>query len=425
MAVHQPPDLMTVGQSAELTTVAPPERRAAPPPVPAALRSFHQLLQLTTIPCEIVLASGGVLRYGEGQPEFRLRLTRDDAFRRGLDELEVAQAYIEGDFEFELDMLRALDVRQNLGSKPPVGLLAKLWAARLVRPLTRENRFAIESHYTRGDDFYLTFIDRRWRFYSHGLFHSENESIEEASEHKLERMYSSLQLRPSMRLLDIGAGWGGVEEYCGMRGVNVTGLTIAPDSYKFVSRLIEEKNLPAEVLFEDFLTHVPAEPYDAIVIYGVIEHIPNYRLFVQRVWDCLQPGGRLYVDASASREKYRVSAFNRTYIWQGTHTFLCLQDLVRELLYHGMDVIEVKNESRDYDLTMRQWAERFDAAREEIVAGWGEQTYRAFRLFLWGGTRALYHDRIQAYSIVAGRTEKPGPRPGLVRRGWNTFKESL
>jgi len=417
--------LTNVQRRIEVGSYTPPETARPAPSVPPQVRALHQLMQLSSIPCEIALASGDVLRYGDGPPEFRLRLKSDGAFRRGIEELAIARAYVEGEFEFELDMSRALDVRENLQWTPPVGLLAKLWLKRIVRPMTGENKAAIESHYSLGDDFYLKFIDRRWRFYSHGLFHDETETIEEASEHKLERMFTSLRLKPGMRLLDIGAGWGGVEEYCGKRGINVTALTIAPDSHSYVTRLIEEQQLPAEVLLEDFLAHVPAEPYDAIVIYGVIEHIPNYKLFAERVWECLRPGGRIYIDASASRQKYRVSSFSRTYVWPGTHTFLCLQDLIRELLYNGLDVIEVKDESRDYELTMRQWAERLDAARDEISARWGEQTYRAFRLYLWGGTRSFHHHRIEAYSIVAGRTSYRGPRPGLVRRGWNGFKGSL
>ena len=430
MAQAQPLNVTESGISATLT---PPEAEAlASPgleptsvPVPRHLRPLLQLLERSTVPCEVVLPSGESVRFGGHTPAFRLRLASDRAFSRGLDELAVAKAYVEGEFDFELDMARAMDVRTQLVDKLPLGLLARLWIARLMRPIARENKFAIESHYTLGDDFYLSFIDKRWRFYSHGIFHNEHESIEESSEHKLERMYAALELKPGMRLLDIGAGWGGVEEYCGERGVRVTGLTIAPDSYKFVSRLIEERQLPAEVRLEDFLAHSPAEPYDAVVIYGVIEHIPNYRMFVSKVWDCLRPGGRLYVDASASREKYAVSSFSRSYVWPGTHTFLCLQDLVRELLYHGMDLLEVKNESRDYELTMRQWAERFDAQRAKIVERWGEKIYRAFRLYLWGGTRSFNQDLIQAYSLVAQRRDSPGPRPGAFRRGFNGIKSMV
>lgn len=410
-----------------MTTLLNPSIVAAPAsvPVPDALRPLHEMLLRSGASCEVVLPSGGVLQYGGEPPAFRIRVHSDRAFRRGLDELAMASGYVDGEFELEMDMLGVMDLRPYFSNKLPLALLAKFWIARFLRSTVGENRFAIDSHYALGDDFYLSFIDRRWRFYSHGIFASEDESLEDASEHKLERMYDSLQLRPGMRLLDIGAGWGGVEEYCGQRGIHVTGLTIAPDSYGFVSKLIAQRSLTAEVRLEDFLKHVPEQPYDAIVIYGVIEHIPNYRQFAHHVWDCLRPGGRLYVDASATREKYGVSAFSRQFIWPGTHTFLCLQDLVRELLFHGLDIVEVENETRHYELTMRHWAERFDEARDEIIARWGARTYRAFRLYLWGGTRAFRQDFMQAYSLVAERRADRGPRPGWLRRSANVIRGGI
>ena len=393
--------------------------------VPSSYHPLQHLLASSGLSCEAVLPTGRVLRFGDGPPRFRLRLHTPDALRGPLTQLAIAKAYIEGSMDIELSMLDAFDLRTLIPDRPPRALLTKFWLARMFRPMSRENQFAILSHYQLGDDFYLSFIDSRYRFYSHGLFQHDDESLEDASEHKLERMYSSLRLEPGMRLLDIGAGWGGTEQYCGERGVNVTALTIAPDSHAYVSRLVADRNLPVTVRLEDFLNHTPSEPYDAIVIYGVIEHIPNYRTFARRVWDCLRPGGRLYLDASASREKYSVGAFSRRYIWPGTHTFLCLQDLTRELLYHGLDVVEVKNESHDYELTMFHWAQRFDVAREQIVAQWGEQTYRAFRLYLWGGSRGFRQDLIQAYSVVAEKRSHPGPRPGWLRRGINTVKSAI
>jgi cyclopropane-fatty-acyl-phospholipid synthase len=170
------------------------------------------------------------------------------------------------------------------------------------------------------------------------------------------------------------------------------------------------------VILQDFLEHRPAQAYDAIVIYGVIEHIPTYGRFWARAWECLKPGGLLFLDASASKEKYDMSAFTRRYIWHGTHTFLALQDLLQEALWHGWEVVGVRQETRDYELTMRHWAERFDAARDFIVERWGEQVYRAFRLYLWGGCHAFHVDQLQAYSLVARRREEPGLRPGVGRR---------
>jgi cyclopropane-fatty-acyl-phospholipid synthase len=90
--------------------------------------------------------------------------------------------------------------------------------------------------------------------------------------------------------------------------------------------------------------------------------------------------------------------------------------MTAELLFHGFDIVRVRRETRDYELTMRHWADRFDAARDEVVTRWGEPLYRAFRVFLWGGTHAFQTDRLQAYSVVAERRSDPGPRPRLPLR---------
>ena len=385
--------------------------------------ALARLLEGAGVPCAVRFADGEEITIGAGPPAFRVVLHSDRPLRAGLDEMALGRAYVEGELDLEGDMLALLDLRRALAGRS--GLLTVLTFLRnlFLASATRMNSRAIASHYSYGDDFYHAFIDRRWRFYSHGLFADESETLEEASEHKLECMWNGLELKPGMRLLDIGAGWGGVARYCGARGVEVTSLTLAADSHAWLTRLYREEGLPGEVLRGDFLEHRPERPYDAVVIYGVIEHIPTYRRFCARAWECLPPGGRLYMDASASHEKYEMSAFTRRYIWHGTHTFLAVQDIVQELLWHGFKVLEVANESRDYELTMRGWAERFDAAREEIVARWGEQTYRAFRVYLWGGCHAFHVDRLQAYHLVAQRGEGPGRRPGTLRRTRNFIRE--
>jgi cyclopropane fatty-acyl-phospholipid synthase-like methyltransferase len=85
-------------------------------------------------------------------------------------------------------------------------------------------------------------------------------------------------------------------------------------------------------------------------------------------------------------------------------------------LFHGFDVLDVRQETRDYELTMGHWARRFDAAHRDITDRWSEGLYRAFRVFLWGGTHGFRTNRLQAYSLVAERRDDAGPRPGTLRR---------
>lgn len=387
--------------------------------------TLEALLDSGRLACEVELPSGACMVHGPRPPRFRLRIHDERLMRRCLDEFTLGSAYIDNQFDVEGDVLSAMEVRSLLPDGVRWSTRLGFWLDTLLRGKLARNRAAIDFHYSLGNDFYLMFIDQRYRFYSHGIFHTETESLEQASEHKLEQMIEALQLRPGMRLLDIGGGWGGVAQYCGQRGIHVTELTIAPDSYRFIQNLIETEKLPADVLLEDFLVHEPDRPYDAIVIYGVIEHIPDYRQFCERVWTCLRPGGRLYVDASATREKYALSGFSRRYIWPGTHSPLCLHEFVQELLYHGMHITELGNESRDYERTMYHWANRFDDQRSKIIARWGERVYRAFRLYLWGGCWGFRHDRMQAYRLVAQRGVHVGPRPGMAARLMSFAKSVL
>ena len=380
----------------------------------------HQLMDGTDISCEIVLPSDGTLRFGSAPPDFRVVFHSTRALTRGFDEFSLGQAYVNGEIDIEGDMMSLLDMRAHLNDRKGLFTLLGFGLSLFLRSPISGNRKSIQAHYSFGDDFYLTFIDSKYRFYSHGIFHSDDETLEQASEHKLETMYDALELEQGKRLLDIGCGWGGVAQYCGSRGVHVTSVTLAQDSYDYVKNLIRAEGLEhCDVYHEDFLQHQPQAPYDAIVIYGVIEHIPCYRRFFQRVWECLRTGGLFYLDASATKQKFDISTFTRHYIWRGTHSFMCLQDVIQELLFHGLELIEVKRETRDYELTLHEWAKRFDAGRDTIVERWGEQVYRAFRVYLWSGCYALCNDHLQAYHLVARREARPGPRPGLVRRTRN------
>ncbi|RDI55581.1 class I SAM-dependent methyltransferase [Nocardia mexicana] len=367
------------------------------------------------VDCRVILPDGTEMTFGAGQPRFTATFETEKALAMPPNQFAIGTAYVNGEIDVEGDMDAVMELRSHLsgGLTAPAALAL---ARDLLAPATRVNKRAIDFHYTLGDDFYHTFIDTRWRFYSQGLFESHEDTLEEASEHKLERMWNALGLEPGMRLLDIGGGWGGVGRYCAARGVHVTAVTLAPDSAIYMRRVNAQEGLDVEVVHTDFLAYEPPRAFDHVVIYGVIEHLPNYRRFAAKAWDMLAPGGKMYLDGSATREKFAMTAFTRKYIWPGHHTFMSLPDVTRELLLHGFEIVEVERETADYERTMYHWARRFDAAREQVVARWGEDTYRRFRVYLWAGAHAFKVNRLQAYHVVAQKRTDRGPRPRLLRR---------
>lgn len=374
------------------------------------------LLATLDIPGEIQLPDGSIVPVGNGLPKYRVIFRSKSALRTPMTELGVGRAYVSGDIEVEGDFAALFNARQSLKEKVPLRQKLQFLYDYFIRSATAMNKKAISDHYGRGDDMYLTFIDKRFRFYTQGIFKTPDESIEQASENKLDIIFKALDLKPGMRVLDLGGGWGGVTQYCGTRGIHVTTLTLSADSARFVQRILTENNLPGQVFLQDFLEHKPDELYDHIITLGVIEHLPDYRRFSRCVWDVLKPGGRIYLDGAAAVTKYAVSSWTRDNIWGGTHTFMTVQDVMAEFLYHGFEVVEVARETKDYELTMLEWAKRLDQARDEIIAGWGEETYRVFRIFLWGGSHAFKTNALQAYHLVAEKTASMGPRPSTYRR---------
>src|SRR5256714_531168 len=208
---------MSVTQAIETA----PERRS--PRIALLAQLLHD------IDVEVVLPDGEVLRFGQSPPKCRVTIRDERALSGGFDEFSIGKAYVEGTIDFEGDMLYMLEMRARLVERTPfVAKLAFVWDLLLGAP-TRINRSAIDFHYNLGDDFYLSFIDTKYRFYSHGIFHSDDETLEQSSEHKLETMYQALGLKPGMRLLGIGGGWGAVELYSGDRGAYVISLSIATE----------------------------------------------------------------------------------------------------------------------------------------------------------------------------------------------------
>jgi cyclopropane-fatty-acyl-phospholipid synthase len=387
------------------------------------LADLVDALERLGAPCALVLPDGFTISCGDGEPRFRLVLRTERLLERRITQLALAEAYLARELDIEADgeagLFAALDLRDELPTGVPLRQAAGL-ARDLLTPAVRANRRAIGHHYALDDNFFLAFLDDKHHFYSQGVWREGATTLAEAADAKLERMREMLGLRPGMHVLDIGGGWGGLAAWCVAEGVSVTSLTLTRESADTIRRRIREApardGATGEVLVEDFLEHRPRKPYDHVVIFGVIEHIPNYRRFCRRLWSVLGDGGRLFLDASATREKYAASAFTRDHTWRGPHSCLALPDLLQELLFAGFDVESVQRDSGDYEDTMREWARRFDADHARIAATYGERTYRAFRLFLWGGAHGFARDRLQAYSLVAARGERPGPRPGALRR---------
>lgn len=367
-------------------------------------RIQERLADQIKTPIEIRLG-GYSYRFGKGEPAIKVLVKNRDgllALSR-LDELSICEAYMDGHLDVVGDMLGFVSLRAVLSDHHP---LHTLW--RRLAPLfigrVQTDRQAIASHYDFDNEFYLTFMDPT-RCYSQAVFQRDDETLETAQRRKLDFAIDTCQLKPGNRVLDVGGGWGAFTEHAGRRGMAVTSLTISRHSEEFLTGLIRRLQLPCRVLNQDFLEYNSAEPYDAIVILGVMEHLPDYPAVLRQFQRLLKPGGRVYLDASAFRKKYSKPTFVSRYIFPGDHSYFCLHEFLSAVAKTPLEVLAVHNDRHSYYLTCKAWAENLESARDEIIRRWGEMLYRRFRLYLWGSTYAFLSHGMDAYRVVLQRPE--------------------
>jgi len=349
----------------------------------------------------LVLDDGAAWEFGADEPAFTVRVNNraGRAALAALDETRFILAYLDGDLDFEGEILTVLRLRPLLSDRHP---LRELWA-KVLHPLVfgqvRSDEKWVAQHYDEDADFYLSFLDRR-RVYSHGLFASADESLDDAILRKLDFALDAVGAEPGQRVLDIGAGWGGMTEHAGRRGIAATSLTISGPSERYVQALIEREGLPCRVLREHFLEHRAEEPYDAIVNLGVTEHLPDYAGSLAQYRRLLKPGGRVYLDACASRRKFPFSSFVYRFVFPGNATPLCLHDYLTEVAKTPFEVLAVYNDRESYRLTCLHWAQNLERSRGEIESRFGRRQFRRFQLYLWGCVDVFERDEIGAYRLV-------------------------
>jgi cyclopropane-fatty-acyl-phospholipid synthase len=380
------------------------EARAFQRAVSAMRRRYDEVAAVqAVVPFAVSDGNGGAAAFGGGEPAFTLT-ARDprglDALVR-LDRLLVGEAYLSGGIDLDGDVQAALSLRDLFADRHPF-----LYAWRFVKPRLlgqeKSDHAFISAHYDVEPDFFLHFLDRRHRAYSQAVYARDDEPLEDAITRKLDFAMGAIEARPGDRVLDVGGGWGAFTEYGGRKDLRVTSITISRESERFLQDLIEREGLPCEVRREHLFEHAPAERYDAIVILGVTEHLPDYPRSLAKYRSLLKPGGKVYLDASACRRKYDISAFMERHIYPGNGSPMCLHDYLAAVAASPFQLEAVHDDRKSYMLTAREWALRLEGAREEVERRWGRAHFRKFQLYLWGCVDGFARDDVQAYRVVLG-----------------------
>ena len=286
----------------------------------------------------------------------------------------------------------------------------------LARNTRKGSRRNIAAHYDLGNDLFELFLDASM-MYSSAIYEDAGETLEVASNRKLDRICTKLGLRPGHRVVEIGTGWGGFAIHAARHhGCHVTTTTISREQHELASARVQQAGLQDRVtlLLQDYRDLQGT--YDRLVSIEMIEAIGHQYLdtYFGKVAALLQPDGQAMIQAITIEDHRYASAlrsvdFIKRYIFPGS--FIPSVAAMSGSIARASDLrlFNLEDIGPSYALTLAAWRERFHRNAAQVQAlGYDQRFMRMWDFYLAyceGGFRERSIGDVQLWLT------RPGARP--------------
>jgi cyclopropane-fatty-acyl-phospholipid synthase len=288
----------------------------------------------------------------------------------------------------------------------PQGALRRLmqktaakWDGINLRSSARKNA---EHTYNLTRRLYELFLDED-RQYTMGYHRDPADSLEKAQLDKKAHIAAKMHIKPGMRVLDIGCGWGGFALYLNRTyGCEVLGVALAPDQIAFCQERARAAGVEDKVKFALMDYRDVEGQFDRISSVGLLEHVGtvHYPQFFAHTAKLLKPDGVMFSHCCGrAGPPGFTDAWTRKYIFPGGY-IPALSELVTQSERAGWQVMDVEAMRFHYCYTLEEWYNRTVLHRDEIVAMYDEQFYRMWLFYLAGAEQSFRNGTLVNWQLV-------------------------
>ena len=337
-------------------------------------------------------------------------------------ELGAGEAYMDGRLIVEdgdiLDLIRLIQAGHpferggELASPNPLLRAVDDLRGRLDRfNWSHRAKRNVAHHYDLSDRLYDLFLDAD-RQYSCAYFTDPANSLEQAQADKKAHIAAKLALRPGLKVLDIGCGWGGMALYLNrVADVDVLGITLSEEQLKVARRRAQQTGVADRVRFELIDYRYVTGHFDRIVSVGMFEHVgpPHYRTFFRKCHDLLAEDGVMLLHTIGRMGGPGVTdAFTSKYIFPGGY-IPALSEVVRASETARLIASDLETLRLHYAHTLQHWYDRTVAHRAEIEALYDARFFRLWQFYLAGALIAFEQGSLCNYQFQYIRDRRALP----------------
>ena len=314
--------------------------------------------------------------------------------------LALGETYMDGWWDCEaLDQFfyKIMDARLDKKARKSKQVLWAILKAKITNAQSRSKAYEIgKRHYDIGNDIFSIMLDKGMN-YSCGYWNKAG-TLDKAQEAKLDLICRKTGLKPGMKVLDIGCGWGGFAKYAAEKyDVRVLGITVSREQVEFARKFC--KGLPVEIELKDY--RKLKEKFDRIISIGMFEHVGfrNYRTYMKVVQRCLTSDGLFLLHTIAGN-----SSVNSTDPWINKYIFPnSMLPSAKQITSaaEGVFVLEDWHSfGQYYDKTLMAWYGNFTKNWDKIKDTYDQRFYRMWIYYLLSCAGSFRSRRNQLWQIV-------------------------
>ena len=259
----------------------------------------------------------------------------------------------------------------------------------------------VEHHYDLGEDLYDLFLDQS-RQYSCAYWKSNDESLEDAQQNKINHIIKKLDLKSGQTVLDIGSGWGSMcFEIAKQSECEVVGYTLSRNQYEYCIKKAKELKLDNQCHFELSDYRDINGKFNRIVSVGMLEHVGRkfYKTFFKKINRLLTDDGLALIHTIGSVDpKGPPQPFIQKYIFPGG-LVPSGSDLIDALEKTGLICADMESLIHHYDKTLKSWLDRFLKNRNKAKKMYSENFARMWEFYLASTSAAFKYRDLLVYQL--------------------------